>query len=287
MRMYEVQLYDEQSKHAMWYFGTILGSNFKYLAFVFEISRTLKSSQNISIQKRRIGVKIKPFVLRILLSHVSCFLGRHKPTWSSDLLILLVEMSRLNYINLVPQEILTNIFTRLPAKSLGLCKCVSKSWDSFISDPYFIKTHVTKTSVNNIILIYSYSKLMYSVCFDKYNLCDKNASKLRFSCCDSWSKVWGSCDGLVLVEDAWRTMYLLNPTTLESKKEPALSCRFWSHTIRNLYGFGYDSSSDDYAVVFMCYQPGFKKEFCVYVYILKKNLWEKIGYSRMIIKLIP
>ncbi|XP_074351890.1 F-box/kelch-repeat protein At3g06240-like [Apium graveolens] len=120
---------------------------------------------------------------------------------------------------------------------------------------------------------------MYSVHFDKDNLCDKSASKLRFSCCGSWSKVWGSCDGLVLVEDAWRTMYLLNPTTLESKKLPALRCRFRSHVIRNLYGFGYDSSCDDYAVVFMCYQPGLKKEFCVYVYTLKKNVWEKIGYS--------
>lgn len=57
---------------------------------------------------------------------------------------------RINCINIVPEEILTyNIFCRLPVKSLGQCKCVSKSWNSLISQPQFIKSHLTITSEEN------------------------------------------------------------------------------------------------------------------------------------------
>lgn len=102
------------------------------------------------------------------------------------------------------------------------------------------------------------------------------ATKLGFNC--AWDWVLGSFDGLILVQAnrvVCSGLFLLNPTTLESKKFPNMK-NFHSW---NLFEFGYDLSSDDYAVVSLCYQYSLKGEFCVYVYMLKKNQWKKIGLS--------
>ncbi|KAK1354931.1 hypothetical protein POM88_048187 [Heracleum sosnowskyi] len=46
-----------------------------------------------------------------------------------------------------------------------------------------------------------------------------------------------------------------------------------------VFGFGYDISCDDYVVVAISTQSGSKKNACVYVYMLKKNLWKMVGFS--------
>ncbi|KAK1358775.1 hypothetical protein POM88_043249 [Heracleum sosnowskyi] len=75
-------------------------------------------------------------------------------------------------------------------------------------------------------------------------------------------------------------MYLLNPTTLESKQLPVLpSMRSKNkNIIAYMFGFGYDSLSDDYAVVSISYWPcNSIKVARVYIYMLKKNYWDKVG----------
>ncbi|XP_074343917.1 F-box/kelch-repeat protein At3g06240-like [Apium graveolens] len=190
--------------------------------------------------------------------------------------------TRINYINLVPQELLTEIFTRLPAKSLGRCKCVLKSWASLISDPDFIQAHLTKTKHStNLALISTETNpgIIYSVHFfnDSKNVnCDGIASKLNLNCCNKWCKIWGSYDGLMLVQDIRTKKFLINPTTLESKKLPPVPCGYRLISFLDLFGFGYDSSCDDYVVVAICYESG---SFCAYVYMLKTNQWNKVGFS--------
>ncbi|KAK1370725.1 F-box domain-containing protein [Heracleum sosnowskyi] len=189
-----------------------------------------------------------------------------------------------NYINLLPEELLSEIFTRVPAKSVGRCKCVSKPWASLISDPKFIEAHLTKTKhISGLTLISTETDpgILYSVHFlnDKKNVvnCDVFALKLNLkNCCNKWSKVWGSYDGLVLVQDIRRKKLLINPTTLESKQIPPVPCGYRLNSIFDLFGFGYDSSCDDYVVVAICYEFG---SFSTYVYMLKTNQWNKVGFS--------
>lgn len=196
---------------------------------------------------------------------------------------------RINCINIVPEEILTyNIFCRLPVKSLGQCKCVSKSWNSLISQPQFIKSHLTITSEENdttkIILISPKPDpgFFYSIYVEKNNCYLMKyvfGPKLNFECSKTWSRIWGSCHGLILAEDnrTWTSMYLLNPTTFEFKMLPLLSCHRRNSCI---FGFGYDSSCDDYAVVAIAYrQDSLKKDARVYVYMLKTNEWNRVGLS--------
>lgn len=186
----------------------------------------------------------------------------------------------LNYIDLLPEEILTdNIFTRLPVKLVGQCKCVSKPWNSLISDPRFVKTHLT-TTCNDDKLIFISRNHFHSVSW--VNNPEWIGSHLKFDCSDTWSKLWGSCDGLVLAQAQARTsMYLLNPTTLESKQLPVLpSLRTKDRNDVYMFGFGYDSIADDYAAVAISYRPiSSSKVARVYVYMLKKNYWDRVGFS--------
>ncbi|KAK1370730.1 F-box domain-containing protein [Heracleum sosnowskyi] len=178
-----------------------------------------------------------------------------------------------------------DVFTRLPVKSLGQCKCVSKPWYSLISDPYFTKMHLKKASSTNAVLISTKFNpgSLYSVDFTnnfKNNSnCDGIASKLNFNLSNKWSIVWGSCNGLILVESNRRSKFLLNPATLEFKKLPRFRSGYPSNSTYNYFGFGYDSSCDDYAVVVISNHCNFKKNACVFVYTLSTNQWKKVGFS--------
>ncbi|KAF1001674.1 hypothetical protein AG4045_002992, partial [Apium graveolens] len=201
-------------------------------------------------------------------------------------------MAKVDYINLMPVELLTCIFICMHAKSLGICKCVSKSWNSLISDPYFIKSHLNKTSITKLILLPAEpedgrnpesERSLYSVHFDN-NHSNGVASRLKFNLFtyrdnknkNMWSRVWGSCDGLILVEDYRKCMFLLNPTTLEFNMLPLLPCRYRSNkSTCNLFGLGYDSSCDDYAVVAIVYKYEEKDAF-VYIYTLKTKQWKGV-----------
>lgn len=49
----------------------------------------------------------------------------------------------------IPQDIIMDILSRLPVKSLLRFRSVSKEWYKLISDPHFIKLHVNQCTKNN------------------------------------------------------------------------------------------------------------------------------------------
>ncbi|XP_059650489.1 F-box/kelch-repeat protein At3g06240-like [Cornus florida] len=67
----------------------------------------------------------------------------------------------------LPSPILVSILTRLPVKNILICKCVTKTWVSLISDPHFAKLHfaraepsaVLRTAFNSMFV----SRLLYLV----------------------------------------------------------------------------------------------------------------------------
>jgi hypothetical protein len=59
-----------------------------------------------------------------------------------------IEMSSAT-LNDLPEDVLMNIFARLPVKSLLQFKCVCKPWYAVIRDPIFITKHANQSALSN------------------------------------------------------------------------------------------------------------------------------------------
>ncbi|PNX70663.1 F-box/kelch-repeat protein, partial [Trifolium pratense] len=55
----------------------------------------------------------------------------------------------------LPEELILDVVSFLPVKSLIRLKCVRKSWKSLISEPTFVKLHLNRSSRNADLTIVS------------------------------------------------------------------------------------------------------------------------------------
>lgn len=72
----------------------------------------------------------------------------------------------------LPEEVVLEILHRLPVKSLIRFRCVSKSWNSIITTPAFINSHLSYNSSNSNKLIVRYFVDNHFV--EHYKLIDDN-----------------------------------------------------------------------------------------------------------------
>ncbi|KAK3039986.1 hypothetical protein RJ639_027176 [Escallonia herrerae] len=170
--------------------------------------------------------------------------------------------------------VVSEIVSRLPARSLSRFRCVCKLWRSLLANPALMRT---MPNVRHKVLIQSIGDRFYSI---DYEASDWNVVPLDFPTHEigqpyynpSVSSV-GSCNGWVCVDIHRRasesTILVWNPLTGHYKRIPD-SCRDPSY--RRDIGFGYDSCADDYFVVRMYT----KRIISVDVYMLKRDSWEKI-----------
>ncbi|PIN18016.1 hypothetical protein CDL12_09314 [Handroanthus impetiginosus] len=186
----------------------------------------------------------------------------------------------------LPQEILFDIFSRLPAKSIGKCRCLSNQWRTLLSTPQFIKSHLNqKTHQENLILITpSHSLHAISTIKD-----DTVSRKLQLR--NKWVEVVGSCDGLVLLINVNLEKILLNPITRQQVRVPdaPLALKRWEGF--SMHGFGYDRHTDDYKIVTLSsyadnycdpdneYESDCEDTFVV-VYSVKRGVWERVESLR-------
>ncbi|XP_009620338.1 F-box protein CPR1-like [Nicotiana tabacum] len=192
-------------------------------------------------------------------------------------------------IHIQKDEILIDILTRLPVKSLVRFKCVSESWNTLISEPYFKKKHLNhaKYQPNSQKLLFSQWSPKDKV-FDFYcyslSLVQlvKDIRKFDWpSSCNPADgiKVYCCCDGLFLIgiwsnRDLAQPSIILvwNPSTGESIVLPhSENSTSDDYDEKTIYGLGYDSTSDDYKVL--------RIDMCWYdkqILALKSGSWRKI-----------
>ncbi|PIN07784.1 hypothetical protein CDL12_14525 [Handroanthus impetiginosus] len=185
----------------------------------------------------------------------------------------------------LPNDVVIEILTRLPVKSLLRFKCVCKSWLSLISSQEFAKSHLrnSKKSSNfthhRIMLNYrgnlkqcSVQSLFYEPISDAFD-----TDYYHYSVRDSRNFVWvvGSCDGLICLAINKKDLILWNPSTRISKKLPdfAVKINFGSYFA---YGLGFDKSSNDYKVVGFFNNNRDLSEVIVKIYSLKNDEWKRI-----------
>lgn len=190
-----------------------------------------------------------------------------------------------------PQELLLEILSRLPVKSLVKFKCVSRTWLSLISNPRFIRTHLQISSneddfghhglILTVLPPNSHSHLKQC---SLDSALDVKVSTIEVTDIDYPMKnplksVWvvGSCDGLVCIAIEENDLFLWNPSVRKSKKLPHSGVKL-KNGCYIIYGFGYDNLNDDYKVVgiFCVFCGGNVYETEVRVYSLESDSWRTI-----------
>lgn len=182
----------------------------------------------------------------------------------------------------IPDEIVEEILTRLPVKSLLRFRCVSKSWRSLISSPAFIKAHL-KIATN--ISMHSHNRLM---CISADSDNHFREISLRFllrgaevesnyvvTDPDLPMRIVGSCNGMVCVALEKEKLYLWNPSIRKAKCLPSLDIGSGFGCYMK-DGFGYEESNDDYKVVAISYCVFDAGPYKVEIFSLKANAWRRI-----------
>lgn len=184
----------------------------------------------------------------------------------------------------LPQEVVEEILSRLPVKSLLKFRCVSKWWRVLIDTKRFIKIHLHNSAKNQILLdpagpLHRQLKQLTN-CSWCSHLNETVVNSFAFD--DLFNIQWnsinlvGSCNGLVCILLDRKTVILCNPSTRMSKKLPDVEdvigvMQFIS------YGFGYDESSDDYNVfgIILFHSAG-AFQTIGRIYSLKTNSWKAL-----------
>ena len=203
----------------------------------------------------------------------------------------------------LPQELVSNILSRLPAIDLVKCKSVCKSWFDLITDSHFVsnyyvaynnlkhyqsqeekllvigrpfvsalKTHISLLSCN------TNNPKKNHVSSSLSNLpCEYNNSEHKY-----WSEISGPCNGIYFLEG--NPNVLMNPSLGQFKALPKshLSASQGTYSLTEYSGFGFDLKNNDYKVVVIrdiwLKETDERKQghWTAELYSLNSNSWRKL-----------
>ncbi|XP_010686908.2 F-box protein CPR1 [Beta vulgaris subsp. vulgaris] len=179
-----------------------------------------------------------------------------------------------------PTEIIAEILSRLPVKSLLRIKCVCKSWSSLIKTPNFILLQLNQTLISNSdrhLLKSSADASFYSAELDlPHN--HLSFTKLNHPLQFDEVELFGCCNGVVCISDYDKIdVFLHNPFTKSHRKLPMKRTPNPRKDVV-LFGFGYDRHNDDYKVLRI--HQGYSCRKCCYnetsLYSLNNHSWKTI-----------
>ncbi|CAK9158274.1 unnamed protein product [Ilex paraguariensis] len=167
----------------------------------------------------------------------------------------------------LPEDVVVDILSRLPVKSLLRFECVSKQWRSSISDHQFAKFQLSRSL--SLVKTGHQKFLLYSSGYDKFylmhnseNPCEKaedddvvNIEKLELHSLpfdyENPPNTFRSCDGLLLVGwyGQFHKYFFLWNACLNTCIQ--VQCPLGSRFTILEFGFCYDHFSNDYKVVIM------------------------------------
>ncbi|XP_016454950.1 F-box/kelch-repeat protein At3g23880-like [Nicotiana tabacum] len=183
----------------------------------------------------------------------------------------------------IPIELITEILSRLPVKSLLRFRCVSKSWLCLISSPEFAYTHLNIAANSKE---YTQHSVILKSCPPDFKLKNCSLSSLLYDSVTEafdlgypMKKPWGyvrivgSVNGLVCLVIERKYFLLWNPSIRKFKKLPDPRGGYYI-----MYGFGYDELHDDYKVVVISDRLSYNglDHVGVRIYSLKSNSWRNI-----------
>jgi F-box interacting protein len=212
------------------------------------------------------------------------------------------------YVSL-PQDLVEDILSRLPVKSLIRFKCVSKACHALITSSQFTKSHFQRASSQNpkVLVLIHHRESPFDVVKSEALVLSQNHvghghdGGFEFKEVDvgfslsSTSNIGrvlytrlASCNGLVCVElfDEYKDRYgylVWNPSTRSNRNIPrSTSARFGRNLYGNCYsfGFGYDYSTDDYKILRSYYYKKKNPMLQFEIFSLKSFTWRKINLDK-------
>ncbi|CAI9762238.1 unnamed protein product [Fraxinus pennsylvanica] len=155
----------------------------------------------------------------------------------------------------IPEDVIINIYLRLPVKSLLRFKCVCKSWCSIITSSRFIYEHLDMALADNrksrLLIMHHASDTSDFFLFTNDQLTTPTPLTIpkKDPC---YFTIIGHCHGLLCLFDGNSELCLWNPATREIKYIPS-SPFPPPRTIHGdedaEFGFGFDWKTRDYKVV--------------------------------------
>ncbi|XP_026404189.1 F-box protein At3g07870-like [Papaver somniferum] len=176
--------------------------------------------------------------------------------------------------NMLPGDIIFNIFTRLPTESVLDCKLVSKSWSRVINHQSFSQSHLNHclNSLDsagkftflflNDNPIYAYRQFHYLEFYDENSSSEEQpchrVTRMKLNPAPfMYYDFAGSCNGLVCLNGChdnervnYEPVYICNPITRECVFLPEFE-RTDDRGQQLETGFGYVSSTNEYKIVRM------------------------------------
>ncbi|XP_057428243.1 F-box/kelch-repeat protein At3g23880-like [Lotus japonicus] len=182
------------------------------------------------------------------------------------------------------EDLITEILLRLPAKSLVRFKAVCKLWRSLISDPHFATSHFERAARAHRLLFTTPNGIRTMDLEGSLNP-DRISETIYYdflSTHDDYDflstpiRIEGSFRGFLLV-NCNESLYLWNPSIRVHKPIPSSSLvDSTTNVFYHLYGFGYDSSNDDYLLVQVPITDTSSPTDLSYVqfFSLRANMWK-------------
>ena len=171
----------------------------------------------------------------------------------------------------IPLDVMAEILSRVPARSLMRFKCVCKLWNSIIQEQQFIACHLHKRSstanLNIIILswipwIHEFSLHYFAEDCHKFNMRGLQRRGDR----DGY-QISNSCNGLLCVFGK-TTTYVVNPSIRKFLKLPETRHKYGGHVNVAL---GHDISTGEYKIVRLFQQD--QKTIGCMVFTMGSNSW--------------
>lgn len=188
----------------------------------------------------------------------------------------------------IPGDIMIDIISRLPVKSLLRFRCVSKCWNSLISHPAFITMHskqASKSNSNSTHLIIEQWDESQDECHTFY--CHETSVEGRdpeilFDSFSANLNLLGSYNGVLCLTGSDGHTCLWNPSIRKCKVFPDLEIQpLDGYTPELVLGLGFLPQTNDFKMVIMVnYRNdlGTSRDLSkVWLYSLSSNSWKMIG----------